>query len=134
MAAELPSDQAPAATPPSGDAPAARRPWYRRMRRPRYVGIWGATAVLFAFSPLLAANSLTSSALLGMLPLAAMLAIASIGQTLVVQQRGLDLTVPGMILLTAVIVTLHANQSNGRLGGAVLLVVLACVASGLVSG
>jgi ribose transport system permease protein len=96
--------------------------------------IWVATAVLFAISPLLAANSLSSSALLGMLPFAAMLALASIGQTLVVQQRGLDLTVPGMILLTAVIVTLHANQSDSRLPAAIGLVVVACVASGLLSG
>src|ERR1700691_3362312 len=104
------------------------------MRAPRYSTIWVATALLFAISPLLASNSLTSAALLSMLPFAAMLAIASIGQTLVIQQRGLDLTVPGMILLSTVIVTLHAGGADSRLPVALLLLVLACVASGFISG
>ena len=69
-----------------------------------------------------------------MLPFASMLAVAAIGQTLVIQQRGLDLTVPGMILLSTVIITEHAGPSNGRLPVAILLVVAACVASGVLSG
>jgi ribose transport system permease protein len=93
-----------------------------------------ATALLFAISPLLASNSLTSGALLSMLPFAALLAIAAVGQTLVIQQRGLDLTVPGMILLSTVILTLHAGGSNSRLPVALLLVALACGISGLISG
>ena len=84
--------------PPGGGR--ARLALRARLRPPRYSAIWVATALLFAISPLLASNSLTSSALLSMLPFASMLAIAAIGQTLVIQQRGLDLTVPGMILLT----------------------------------
>ena len=66
--------------------------------------------MLFAFSPLLASNSLTESALTSMLAFAALLAIAAIGQTLVIQQRGLDLTVPGMILLSTVILTQYARD------------------------
>ena len=42
-----------------------------------------------------------------MLPFAAVLAIAAIGQTLVIQQGGIDLSVPGMISLTVVIMTHH---------------------------
>src|SRR5579862_6241530 len=105
-----------------------------RLRPPRYAAVWLATGLMFAVSPLFASNSLDSSALLSMLPLAAMLAIAAIGQTLVIQQRGLDLSVPGMILLTSIIVTQHAAGHNSGLPVAILLVVLACVASGVVSG
>ncbi|HEX4034296.1 MAG TPA: ABC transporter permease [Solirubrobacteraceae bacterium] len=105
-----------------------------RLQPPRYSAIWIATALLFAFSPLIASNSLTGSALLSMLPFAALLSIASIGQTLVIQQRGLDLTVPGMILLTTVILTQHAAGIDSRLPVAILLVVVACVASGVFSG
>ena len=107
---------------------------FGRLQPPRYSAIWVATALLFAFSPLLASNSLTGSALLSMLPFAALLSIASIGQTLVIQQRGLDLTVPGMILLTTVILTQHAGGVGSRLPVAILLVVVACVASGVFSG
>jgi ribose transport system permease protein len=125
------SDPASAAA----QAPAPRRLGVlNRLHVPRYSAIWVAAALLFAVSPLLASNSLTGSALLSMLPFAAMLAIAAIGQTLVIQQRGLDLTVPGMILLSTVILTQYADGSNSRLPVAILLVVLACVASGVTSG
>jgi ribose transport system permease protein len=133
------SDDEPAwsdPTPLGGAAgsPGGSRAALARLRPPRYSAIWVATALLFAFSPLIASNSLHSSALLSMLPFASMLAIAAIGQTLVIQQRGLDLTVPGMILLSTVILTQHTGGSNSRLLVAILLVVLACVASGIVSG
>src|SRR2546422_11763334 len=75
------------------------------LRGPRFSAIWVATALLFAASPLLASGSVSNSALLSTLPFAAILAIAAAGQTLVVQQRGLDLSVPGMITLTTIIVT-----------------------------
>ena len=104
------------------------------LRVPRFSAIWVATALLFAVSPLLASGSVSHSALLSMLPFAAILAIASIGQTLVIQQRGLDLSVPGMITLTTIIVTTYPNGSADKLPAAIGLVALACVVSGLVSG
>ena len=48
---------------------------------------------------------MSQGALLGMLPFAAVLAIAALGQTLVVQQGGIDLSVPGSVSLVVVIVT-----------------------------
>jgi ribose transport system permease protein len=105
-----------------------------QLRIPRYSAIWIATALLFAVSPLLASGSVSQSALLSTLPFAAILAIAAIGQTLVVQQRGFDLSVPGMITLTTIIVTRFSQGSDARLWGALGLVAVACVASGLVSG
>src|SRR5256885_14348143 len=56
------------------------------LRVPRFSAIWVATALLFAVSPLIASGSVSSSALLSTLPFAAILAIAGIGQTLVVQR------------------------------------------------
>src|SRR2546421_2703313 len=95
--------------------PAALRSSLTGLKAPRFSAIWLATAVLFAVSPLLASGSVSSSALLSMFPFAAILAIAGIGQTLVVQQRGLDLSVPGMITLTTIIVTKYPNGSDGKL-------------------
>ena len=48
-----------------------------------------------------------------MLPFAAVLAIAAMGQTLVVQQGGIDLSVPGMISLTIVLLTSYPNGDSG---------------------
>ena len=51
-----------------------------------------------------------------------------------IQQRGLDLSVPGMITLTTIIVTKYPNGAESKLPAAIGLVVLACVASGTISG
>ncbi len=93
------------------------------VRVPQFASIWLATALLFAISPLLATGSDSRSALLSMLPFAAILAIAAIGQTLVIQQRGLDLSVAGMITLTTIIVTKVPNGDGGKLPEAIGLVV-----------
>jgi ribose transport system permease protein len=105
-----------------------------RFRAPRFSAIWVATALLFALSPLLAHGSVDRSALLSTLPFAAILAIASIGQTLVVQQRGLDLSVPGMITLSTIIVTKYPAGHDARLPAAIGLIAIACIGSGLLSG
>jgi ribose transport system permease protein len=67
--------------------------------------IWVATLLLFIVSRVLAPNTVTPNAILGILPFAALIALAGIGQTLVVQQRGLDLTVAAMISISTILVT-----------------------------
>jgi ribose transport system permease protein len=106
----------------------------RDLRLPRFSAIWLATGLLFAASPLLAPGSDNRSALLSTLPFAAILAIAATGQTLVIQQRGLDLSVPGMITLATIIVTKYPSGSEAKLPAALGLVAVACIVSGLVSG
>src|SRR5436190_9606752 len=54
-----------------------------------------ATTALFVVSLLFASSSVTRGTLLTMLPFAAALAIAGLGQTLVVMQGGIDLSVAG---------------------------------------
>ena len=105
-----------------------------RLRRDPFLPIWVATAVLFLVSPILAPGSMTQSALLGMLPFAAILAIASIGQTLVVQQRGLDLSIPGMISLSVLLITKIPDGQDSGLPVAVAAVLVASVVAGLLSG
>ena len=97
-------------------------------------GILVATVVLFVLSPLLAPGSLGSAPLLSMLPFASVLAIVAAGQTLVVQQRGLDLSVPGMIALSAALVTVMPQNHGWPLGVAVVSAVAAPAVVGLVNG
>ncbi len=96
--------------------------------------VWPATALLFLVSPQIAPGSDGASALSSILPFTAFLAIAGIGQTLVVQQRGLDLSITGMISLAAIIITKYPNGTDGGLVKGIAFVVLACVLSGLLSG
>jgi ribose transport system permease protein len=105
----------------------------RVMRSPA-AAIVAATVALFAISPLLAADTLGRTSLLTMLPFAAVLAIAALGQTLVVQQGGIDLSLPGAISLASVIVTVHSGQDDGRIASALLLVLAAGLAVGVLNG
>lgn len=93
-----------------------------------------ALLVLIAASAAFAPSSISKGALLGMLPFAAVLAIAGLGQTLVVQQGGIDLSVPGGISLTVVICTRLPAGVNGRLLPAVLVALGASIVAGLLNG
>jgi len=91
--------------------PAARRTVdaadavWRRVLTGSWVPVTVITILLFVVSPIVAPGSIGRASLLSMLPFAAVLAIAAAGQTLVVQQRGLDLSVPGMMAFGAVLAT-----------------------------
>jgi ribose transport system permease protein len=107
----------------------------RALTRPGAFGaIWIAVVVLFVVSPLLAAGSVDRTALLSMLPFFAVLAIAAAGQTLVVQQGGLDLSVPGTMSLAAALTVTVADGSGSGLVPALALVALVAAATGLIIG
>lgn len=100
----------------------------------RYATAVVALIALTALSPLLAPGSLGSSALLSMLPFAAVLAVVAAGQTIVVQQAGLDLSVPGAVSLAALLMNTVAAGDDARVGPAVLVAVAGTVLAGVVTG
>lgn len=88
-----------------------------------------ATILLFLICVVVEPASVGSTALHAMLPFAAVLTIAAVGQTLVVQQRGIDLSVAGTMTLSAVVVgKLPADD------GDLPLAILACLAVGALVG
>src|SRR6185312_13100600 len=93
-----------------------------------------ATIGLFVLSYVVASSSVTRGTLLTMLPFASALAIASLGQTLVVMQGGIDLSVAGGFSLYVVIVTKYPAGDNSRLWAAIGIAVLAAIAAGLLNG
>ncbi|MGN6609220.1 MAG: ABC transporter permease [Jatrophihabitans sp.] len=93
-----------------------------------------ALVVLVVLGTLTAPSSLKQGALLSMLPFAAVLAVAAIGQTLVVMQGGIDLSVAGTMSLVVVIITHEAYGDNAKVLPAALLALAAAVAAGLVNG
>ena len=72
-----------------------------------------AAAILLIFGGLLAPSTVSAAAILTMLPFVAILAIASIGQHLVIQLRGFDLSVAGVMSLAAAIATVFPHQAVG---------------------
>lgn len=93
-----------------------------------------ATTALFAASWLFASTSVSKTALLGMLPFASVLGIVALGQTLVIQQGGIDLSVPGAVSIVVVMCTHLPAGHDSRLLGAVLLALGVAVLAGLVNG
>lgn len=72
-----------------------------------------ATAALIVGGGIIAPSTVSVSALQLMLPFFAVLAVASIGQHLVIQQRGLDLSVAGIMSFSAVIVSALPGSEAG---------------------
>ena len=131
---------APAGPKPAPGPPATPRPAGILRRIPTghasrgLVTIAAATVLLFALSAAIQPDSLNRSSVQGMLPFAAVLAIIALGQTLVVQQAGIDLSVPGTVSLSVVIVTHYPGGDNGRLPAAIALAYLAALATGALNG
>src|SRR3954447_8028833 len=97
----------------------AERTWTKRehkgRRKPlhRLLVVSAATPVLVAGGGIIAPSTVSISALQSMLPFFAILAVASIGQHLVIQQRGLDLSVAGIVSFSAVIVSALPSSQAG---------------------
>jgi ribose transport system permease protein len=98
------------------------------------VTITVAVVALFLASALIGPTSVSRGALLGMLPFAAVLAIAAIGQTLVVQQGGIDLSVAGAVSLAVVISTHVADGDDSRVPQALGLGLVVAVVAGIGNG
>ncbi|WP_353558327.1 ABC transporter permease [Paraburkholderia terrae] len=65
--------------------------------------IWIGLVLLFVISAVVAPGTMTRGSILAMLPFAGILAIVATGQTLVIQQRGLDMSAIGMVSLAGVL-------------------------------
>lgn len=96
--------------------------------------IWVATLVLFVLSPLVAPASLNYASVVGMLPFAAVLAIAAVGQTLIIQQRGLDLSVPGMMAFGAALVSGLTQWYGWPVWLAIVAAIVFPAIAGLING
>lgn len=88
-----------------------------------------ATILLFLVCVIVEPHSVNAVSLNAMLPFAAILTIAAVGQTLVVQQRGIDLSVASTMTLSAVIAS-KLPDGDGDLP----LAILVCLGTGAVIG
>lgn len=91
-------------------------------------------AGVFLLSWVVDSRSVGIIALRSMLPAAGVLAIAAVGETLVVQHRGVDLSVPGVIALAAYVVSDLPIRYGLSPGLAIVLTIAIGVAVGLASG
>jgi ribose transport system permease protein len=106
-----------------------RFPWLsRELTEPLAAKAFIATALLVLIGGIAAPSTINSAAILSTLPYFAILAVASIGQHLVIQQRGLDLSTAGIMSFCAVVVTKLPDGSTNS--GVVIFWVFASLAVG----
>jgi len=91
-----------------------------------------ATAILVLIGGIAAPSTISTAAILSTLPYFAILAVASIGQHLVIQQRGLDLSTAGVMSFCAVVVTKLPDGSTDI--GVVIFWIFAALAIGALIG
>jgi len=124
---------APGAT-PGGYSEAKRTRLKGRLIQFRYRGIWYMVAALLALSALAAPASLKPTSLFAVLPFVAFLAIASMGEALVMMVGGLDVSIPAVIGLVAVTLVALTGGSNPNVPLALLAVLAMAAGVGLING
>ena len=118
----------PAAGPGAHSAPVSRR------FRTRFTAIWIAMLGLIVFCAIVAPRSLLPSTFLAIIPLAAFLAIAAIGETLVLMARGIDLSIPAVVTLSSTIVLGFSGGHDEAFLVAVCGALLFATLIGLING
>jgi ribose transport system permease protein len=99
-----------------------------------FVTVVVSTVVLLVVCLVVAPSSVSFGALAGSLPFAAILAIVGLGQMLVVQQGGFDLSVAGAVSLAVVVATHVPAGNDADLLPAVLMAVGFALVAGIING
>src|SRR5919197_904614 len=92
----------------------------------RFLPIWLATGVLAIVAAIIAPDALGSTSWAFVLPYMTILAVAALGQMLVVMHAGIDLSTPGVMFFGGTLIVGVGNGSNDRLA----IAILACLALG----
>ncbi len=92
----------------------------------RFLPIWLATGALAIIASIIAPEALQSTSWAFVLPYMTILAVAALGQMLVVMQAGIDLSTPGVMFFGGTLIVGVGHGSNGRLA----IALLACLALG----
>lgn len=100
----------------------------------RYMPVYLALILLVVVSAIWVPETLSGVALAAIAPFAALLAITALGQMLVIMTGGIDLSTPGTLVLAAMIVAGVGQQSDGRIGLAIVTAIGVAALIGLVNG
>ncbi|HEX2152497.1 MAG TPA: ABC transporter permease [Acidimicrobiia bacterium] len=100
----------------------------------RYLPVYLAILLLVGVAAIWAPSTLSSVSLRAIAPYGALLGITALGQMLVIMTGGIDLSTPGTVTLAAVIMVGVGQQSDARIGVAILTAVGVAALIGLVNG
>ena len=100
----------------------------------RYMPVYIALVVLVIVASIWVPETLSKVALSAIAPFAALLAITALGQMLVIMTGGIDLSTPGTLTLSAMIIAGVGDQSDDRIWLAIATAVGVAALIGLVNG
>jgi ribose transport system permease protein len=100
----------------------------------RFLPIWIATGVLAIVSAIIAPEALQSTSWAFVLPYMTILAVAALGQMLVIMHAGIDLSTPGVMFFGGNLIVGVGAGSNHRLAAAILACLALGAGVGLVNG
>jgi ribose transport system permease protein len=95
---------------------------------------WLAVGVLLLIDLLAVPSSLSSDAFSSILPLTAALAIASMGQLLVIMNAGIDLSVPIVITMAGTLLIGLSRGNNTQIGSTIIFTLILSMAVGFANG
>lgn len=110
----------------------ASDPAAQRLLRAQVTPVLIATAALLVVARIVAPNTFEDASIGAIVIPTAILAIAGLGQTLVVQQQGIDLSTPGIMTLAAMEVGYFTDRVS--ITGALAIVLVTAVLTGAVNG
>lgn len=96
----------------------------------RFAPVWIATGALVVVAAIIAPDALQSASWAFVLPYMTILAVAALGQMLVIMHAGIDLSIPGVMFLGGNLVVGVAGGADDRLAPAIL----ACIGLGALVG
>lgn len=102
--------------------------------RLRYAAIWFALIVLLVVGAVFLPRSVQPGAILAVLPFAAFLAIAAMGQAIVIMGRGIDLSVPAIMTLSSTTLLAVSGGHDEQLLPAVVAAIGVAMAVGAING
>ena len=116
--------------------PAPKKTWFGVLASGqfRYVAIWVALVVLLGVGAVFLPRSVQLGTLLAVLPFAAFLAMAAMGQAIVIMGRGIDLSVPAIMTLSSTTLLAVSGGHDEQMIPAVLAAVAAALVVGAING
>src|SRR5260370_10050716 len=100
----------------------------------RYVSVWIGSGMLLIVCLWVAPETLSRTSLSSVIPLTSFLALAALGQMLVVMTGGIDLSTPSVMTLAALMAVGVSGGADANLPIAILLALLVSLLIGLISG
>lgn len=100
----------------------------------RYLSVWVAIALLLIACVLIAPETLSRTSFSSVLPLTSFLALAALGQMLVIMTGGIDLSTPSVMTLAALMAVGISSGSDQRLPIAILSALGVSLVIGLITG